>query len=105
LPTTPGETLPIDTRPRITNVVVESTVPSGVPALVNITGLFFYEGIRLTVTAPDARVQRFEGWQIHDLTRSSFEVRVPLPAPGVYHFSVQSPEGAGTPTFALPIGE
>ena len=104
VPTAPYEQLPFDSRPRITNIVVEAPTPTTAPAPVNVTGTFFIDGITVTVQAPDAALQRFEGPAIQHLTGSSFEIELPLPVEGIYYFSVQSPRGLTSHTFELPVG-
>jgi hypothetical protein len=102
-PTTPSAALPFDTRPRITAVDLGAPAPRLGPVPVNVQGAFFLDGLSLTVRSPDAQFLHFGGQQIRGLTRSSFEVQVPLAIPGVYYFSVQNERGLSSHPFVLPI--
>ena len=103
-PTTPSAALPFDTRPRITEVAIASDAPTPTPVPVNVQGAFFQNGLRLTVRAPNAQLLQIEGPEIQHLTRSSFDVRLPMTVAGVYYFSVQNTQGLSSQAFQVTVG-
>ncbi len=95
--------LPFSTAPVISAIHLQDRAPSTTPVHARIEGTFFREGLTVMVTPPRTQPVRLDASQIRDLTRTSFDVELPLAEPGLYYVSVSLPTGASAQPFQLVV--
>jgi hypothetical protein len=103
VPTEPSPILPVSIPPTITAISGTAPAPAAFPIPVSVSGKYFLGDLQLTVRKPNATITQFRGEDLHRLSGSSFEVRLPLELPGTYYFTVRNGQGRSSDAFALDI--